>query len=138
MEKVILLGTHGRAGEELIKSAEMILGKMKNVRSFSLMPGMALEDYMRPIEECLQDLPGGTLCLVDLFGGTPSNTFCALSQKYGNVVVTGLNLAMLMEVYMNKDTLTDAELEELALTALSESGKNATKILKGGKQSGRN
>lgn len=133
MERVILLGTHGIVGEELIKSAEMILGKMKNVRSFSLMPGMSLEEYMKPIEKCLQDLPSGTLCLVDLFGGTPSNTFCALSQKYGNIVVTGLNLAMLMEVYMNKDSMSADELGELAVTALRESGKNATIDLKGGR-----
>lgn len=51
-----------------------------------------------------------TLCLVDLFGGTPSNTFCALSRKYDNVVVTGLNLGILLEVYMNKDQMTVDEL----------------------------
>ena len=35
MEKKILLGSHGRFAEELIKSAEMIVGELKNVRSFS-------------------------------------------------------------------------------------------------------
>lgn len=129
MEKMILLGTHGRFGEELIKSAELILGEMKNVRSFSLLPGMALEDYVPSVKETLQELPKGTLCLVDLFGGTPCNAFCALSREYGNVVVTGLNLAMLMEVYMNKDQLSNQELAELAVSTLKESGKNATEIL---------
>lgn len=133
MGKVLLLGTHGKFGEELIRSAEMILGELKNVRSFSLLPGMSVEDYMKEIEKCLQELPGGTLCLVDLFGGTPNNTFCALSQTYENVVVTGLNLAMLMEVYMNLDTLTTKELVDLAISTLQESGKEATKILKGGR-----
>lgn len=128
-EKVILLGTHGRFGEELIRSAELIVGEMKNVRSFSLLPGMSLEDYLPPVAEELEKLPEGTICLVDLFGGTPSNTFCALSRKYGNVVVTGLNLAMLIEVYMNKDMLSAEELSELALSTLQESGKNATRIL---------
>lgn len=129
MEKMILLGTHGRFGEELIKSAELILGEMKNVRSFSLLPGMALEDYVPSVKETLQGLPKGALCLVDLFGGTPCNAFCALSREYGNVVVTGLNLAMLMEVYMNMDQLSNQELAELAVSTLKESGKNATKIL---------
>jgi PTS system mannose-specific IIA component/D-glucosaminate-specific PTS system IIA component len=129
MEKMILLGTHGRFGEELIKSAELILGEMKDVRSFSLLPGMALEDYIPSVAETLGKLPKGTLCLVDLFGGTPCNAFCALSREYGNAVVTGLNLAMLMEVYMNKDQLSNQELADLAVFTLKESGKNATRIL---------
>ena len=97
MEKKILLGSHGRFAEELIKSAEMIVGELKNVRSFSLLPGMSLEEYMKEVDQELQRESERTLCLVDLFGGTPSNTFCALSRKYDNVVVTGLNLGMLLE-----------------------------------------
>lgn len=69
---------------------------------------------------------------MDLFGGTPSNTFCALSRKYDNVVVTGLNLGMLLEVYMNKDLMTVDELAELAVKIAQESSKNATEILKEG------
>lgn len=129
MERVLLLGTHGEFGKELIRSAEMIIGKMKNVNNFSLLPDMSVEEYMKGVEKTLQNLPEGTLCLVDLFGGTPCNTFCALSKKYGNVVITGLNLAMLMEVYMNKDILSVEELKNLAITTLQESGKNATEIL---------
>ena len=130
MENMILLGTHGRFGEELIRSAELILGEMKNVRSFSLLPGMALEDYLPPAAEALKELPKGTLCLVDLFGGTPCNAFCALSREYENVVEAGLNLAMLMEVYMNKDRLSGRELADLAVSTLKESGKIATELLK--------
>lgn len=129
MERVLLLGTHGEFGKELIRSAEMIIGRMKDVYSFSLLPDMPAEEYRKGVEKTLQNLPEGTLCLVDLFGGTPCNTFCALSKKYGNVVITGLNLAMLMEVYMNKDILPEEELKNIAVTALQESGKNATDIL---------
>ena len=132
MEKKILLGSHGRFAEELIKSAEMIVGELKNVRSFSLLPGMSLEEYMKEVDQELQREPERTLCLVYLFGGTPSNTFCALSRKYDNVVVTGLNLGMLLEVYMNKDLMTVDELAELAVKIAQESSKNATEILKEG------
>lgn len=129
MAKTLLVGTHGRAGEELVRSAEMILGKMEDVHCFSLLPGMTVDEYMKKIVETLEKLPAGTLCLVDLFGGTPSNVFCALSKKYQNTVVTGVNLAMLMEVYMNREAMTDEELAELAISALKDSSKNATKIL---------
>ena len=110
MEKMILLGTHGRFGEELIKSAELILGEMKDVRSFSLLPGMALEDYIPSVAETLGKLPNGAGGLVD-------------------VVATGKKLPMLMEVYMNKDQLSNQELADHAVSTLKESGKNATRIL---------
>lgn len=58
MEKMVLLGSHGRFAEELIKSAEMIVGEMKNVRSFSLLPGMSLEEYMKEVDQELQREPG--------------------------------------------------------------------------------
>lgn len=130
MERKILLGSHGRFAEELVRSAEMIIGELKNVRSFSLMPGMSLEDYMKEVDQELADLPERTLCLVDLFGGTPSNVFCALSRKYENVVVTGLNLGILLEVYMNKDLMSVDELADLAVRTARESSRNATDILK--------
>ena len=37
---VFLICTHGRFGEELIKSAEMIGGQLKNVYAFSLLQGV--------------------------------------------------------------------------------------------------
>ena len=43
----IIIGTHGRFGEEIIKSAEMIVGKMENVRAVSLLPEMSFEESIR-------------------------------------------------------------------------------------------
>ena len=42
----IVIATHGRFGEEIVKSAEMITGKMENVQVLSLLPTMSFEDYM--------------------------------------------------------------------------------------------
>lgn len=38
----IIVGTHGHFGEELVKSAELITGKMEGVRTLSLLPGDVL------------------------------------------------------------------------------------------------
>ena len=39
MEKFnIVIGTHGRFGEELVKSASMIAGDMSHVKTCSLLP----------------------------------------------------------------------------------------------------
>ena len=130
MGKMILIGTHGRFGEELVSSAEMIMGKMEHVECCSLLSGMSFEEYAASVEQILSKFPGETLCLVDLFGGTPSNVMTALSRKYNTQVVTGLNLPMLIEVYMNHSDLSIEDLAELALSSLSESGKHINYIIR--------
>ncbi|MEG0330623.1 MAG: PTS sugar transporter subunit IIA [Longicatena sp.] len=127
----ILVGTHGCFGEELLKSAAMIIGNVDDAIAFSLVPGMPMEDYMILIDEKLETLPEETICLVDLYGGTPSTTFTLLSEKNKNIVITGLNLAMFIEVYSQKDTLSTEELAQCAIDTLVMSGRNVTKELRG-------
>lgn len=123
-KNIIIIGTHGRFGEELIKSAEMIIGKIDNVKVFSLLPDMSPEEYSNDIESILKELPNRTLCLTDIFGGTPFNTFAILSKKYGNEVVTGLNLPMLIEALDNIDSMNIDEV----LKNIENSSKDAIKI----------
>ena len=84
MEKFnIVIGTHGRFGEELVKSASMIAGDMSHVKTCSLLPEYSFEEYMKVVDSTLSTLDDGfTIVLVDLYGGTPCNTFTVLSQKY--------------------------------------------------------
>ncbi|MCR1898986.1 hypothetical protein NSA47_08310 [Irregularibacter muris] len=97
----IVIGTHGRFGEELIKSAEMILGRMENVKSVSLLPSTSFEEFMHEVDSILGNLEGQILSLVDLHGGTPCNVFTALTKRYHHDVVTGVNLPMLIDLYLN-------------------------------------
>ena len=132
----LLIGTHGDFGKELVKSAEMIIGKMEGVYVFSLLPGMSLADYVQEIQPVLDGLEEPCLCLVDLFGGTPSNTFAALSAKYDIQVVTGLNLAMLIEAYTGLGTMTAEQLKEAAAAAFRESCKDIAAEMKHSEKSG--
>ena len=129
---VFLICTHGRFGEELIKSAEMIGGQLKNVYAFSLLQGVEPEIYMQQIEEKLKELKGQSIiCLVDLFGGTPCNTVAQLTQRYDLQIVTGVNLAMLLEMDSQKNNLESKEVIELGLNTLKESGRDVLSYLKG-------
>ena len=102
MEKFnIVIGTHGRFGEELVKSASMIAGDMSHVKTCSLLPEYSFEEYMKVVDSTLSTLDDGfTIVLVDLYGGTPCNTFTVLSQKYHYDVLTGLNLPVLIDLYL--------------------------------------
>ena len=77
----IIVGTHGHFGEELVKSAELITGKMEGVRTLSLLPEMSFEDFMKNAEEVLSTTEKPYVVLVDLFGGTPCNVLTVLSKS---------------------------------------------------------
>ena len=113
-----------------MKSAEMIAGEAENVFAFSLMPGMQPEDYRAMLEKQLEKLGDGkVLCLVDLFGGTPCTTCAILSKTYDMQVISGLNLAMYIEVTSQKGNYAVDELKSIGLATLRESGKDVVKLL---------
>lgn len=114
MEKFnIVIGTHGRFGEELVKSAEMIAGKMANVECCSLLPEYSFEEYMHKVDETLSKKECFTLVLVDLYGGTPCNVFTVLSKKYHYNVLTGLNLPLLIDLYLKLTNLEEVDIDTL-------------------------
>lgn len=122
----IVVLTHGDAGKELIKSAEMILGKLENVCAFSLLPGMLPEDFLLKVKLKLDKIPKGTLVLTDLYGGTPSNIIGALSKLYDVYVVTGVNIAMLIEGDVLRNSIQGDELAEQVRSIGSDACKKLT------------
>lgn len=130
----IIIGTHGHFGEELVKSAELITGKMEGVQVVSLLPTMSFEDFMKQADEVLSTTKKPYIVLVDLFGGTPCNVFTVLSRKYNYDVVSGVNLPMLVDLYVKTLNMEDAdihtdELAEECIAALKESGVHTNKQL---------
>ena len=130
----IVIATHGRFGEELVKSAEMITGKMENVQVLSLLPTMSFEDFMKQADEILAKTEQPMIVLTDLFGGTPCNVFTALSRKYHHDVVSGVNLSMLIDLYVTTLNMDDGDvnvegLAENCIVTLKESGVHTNKRL---------
>lgn len=109
----IVIATHGRFGEELVKSAEMLVGKTENVYSLSLLPQKSFEDFMKETDELLDGLEGPIIGLVDLFGGTPSNVLTVLTQKYNFSVITGLSLPMFIDLYLSISAMKQVNVEEI-------------------------
>lgn len=88
----IIIMNHGRFGEEMIASAEMLFGKIENARAVSLMPGMSIEDLLIETESILSSSGEDALVLTDLYGGTPCNVAMMLKQKYRIRIVCGVNM----------------------------------------------
>lgn len=91
----------------------MIVGKMESVHVCSLLPELSFEDYLKSVDNKLSELEGYTIALVDLFGGTPCNTFTVLSKKYNYDVVTGLNLPMLIDLYLKLSSIEDGNVDNI-------------------------
>lgn len=61
----IIIGTHGNFGKELIKSAEMIVGEMKDVVFCPLEPAMSLKDYIESVENELDKHDANIIAMTD-------------------------------------------------------------------------
>lgn len=124
----IIVGTHGKFSEELVKTCEMICGATQNVAAVTLVPGEGPDDVVKKYEEAIakMDTEGGVLFLNDLFGGSPYNAACRLvinNEKYG--IVTGVNLPMLIEMVGAQMVDEGSDIKELMDKAV-EAGKAGT------------
>ena len=122
-ETLLLICTHGDFGAEIIRSAAMIVGEPKDVRSVSLLPGMDPFTYRQEIVRVLEEAKDKNIfCMVDLFGGTPCNMAASLLKERKMQIVSGLNLAMLLGVMIQREEAAFDELTAVALKALGSSG----------------
>ena len=93
----ILLLTHGGWGMSLVRSLEMILGKIECVDEIVLEPSHTLQDYLGLVKEYMETVSPKSLIITDLIGGTPSNVAAMVGNQTGVRVLCGLNAPMLLE-----------------------------------------
>lgn len=120
----VIVTTHGDLAKGLLHSAEMVIGKT-NINYLGL-DDLGIETYEKKLYELLDksfENYQSILVLCDLKGGTPFNTALRykLEKEKDIEVVTGVNLPMLIETSMSRDT--GGTLENLINTAI-ESGKD--------------
>ncbi|MGX5085551.1 PTS mannose transporter subunit IIAB [Enterobacter sp. UPMP2052] len=130
MTIAIVIGTHGWAAEQLLKTAEMLLGEQENVGWIDFVPGenaeTLIEKYTAQLEKL--DTSKGVLFLVDTWGGSPFNAASRIVvDKEHYEVVAGVNIPMLVETFMARDDNPD--FDELVALAV-ETGREGVKALK--------
>lgn len=130
MSIAIIIGTHGSAAEQLLKTAEMILGEQDNVAFIDFVPGENAETLIEKYTAKLGglDTSSGVLFLVDTWGGSPFNAASRIVvDKENYEVVTGVNIPMLAETFMARDD--NPSFAELVAIAV-ETGRIGVKALK--------
>lgn len=130
MSIAIIIGTHGAAAEQLLKTAEMLLGEQSNVAYIDFVPGENAETLIEKYNERLTHLDSskGVIFLVDTWGGSPFNAASRIvTDKENYEVITGVNVPMLVETFMARDD--DPSFDELVALAL-ETGREGVRALR--------
>jgi PTS system mannose-specific IIA component len=127
----VVLVTHPNLGDEFIRSAELICGKMPNLVTVSIDTRKGVEELRRGIAEAIKrvDVGEGVLILTDMFGGTPSNMSLAFLSEGRVEVLTGLNLPMLIKISNCRQGRTLKELAKMVKEAGQKNINLASEIL---------
>ncbi|GMA08812.1 PTS mannose transporter subunit IIAB [Tetragenococcus halophilus subsp. flandriensis] len=125
----IIVVTHGHFGDELIRSSELIMGKLENIYSISLLEEMDPLDLIKNIQEILNNEMDNYIILTDLFGGSPSNLVSRFALTENVIALSGVNLPMLIEVETVRKQGFTEELAGKLVKSASEGIKDIKKIM---------
>ena len=126
----ILVITHGEFGKELIATAEGIVGSQNNVYIISLQQTETLLSLSTRIETLIKSFQGSdnTIILTDMLGGTPCNACLPMSKNENIEIVSGVNLYMLISVFLHRGTMHSKELSQKIIADGIKNITNAKKM----------
>ena len=125
---------HEDMGAELVKAAEMIVGRIEAVETVSVKQDSAPETLRDRVQNAIRNVNGkdGVMLMTDMFGGTPSNISLAFLGETAEVV-SGVNLSMIIKFANHREEKPLAELATLVQEAAQKSIVIASQMLKGKK-----
>ncbi|MCI8599871.1 MAG: PTS sugar transporter subunit IIA [Lachnospiraceae bacterium] len=120
--KVILL-SHGTLAQGMAEACRMILGDTSRLLTLSLEEEAGVAAFEDELRQLLQEIEGPYMILCDLYFGTPFNMAARLAQEdllNGRCrILTGVNLAMLLEVMTGLEEEDMTDLDKLARAAMA-------------------
>jgi PTS system mannose-specific IIA component len=124
----ILIVTHGNLGTALVRSAQMLMGKRRGIKTLGLKEGDGLTNFIDKVNALVSEFPDekSILVFVDLRGGTPWNAILATGD-HRIQVISGVNLPILLEVLIKRDSEGD-DIDALVRCALDAAGMSVTNI----------
>ena len=111
-------------------AAEMIVGPQTHFQTVSMQPDTDPASLRAMLEQAVAEVAsdGGALILVDILGGSPANASSYLALQ-GIQVICGVNLPMLLELLIQRETSSQRELAAIALQAAKQGVINLTQQL---------
>ncbi len=123
----LVVAAHGHLANELVHTAEQIVGTLSAIESVSIEPGASPEEIREKLRTAVRrtDDGSGVIVLADLFGGTPCNQSLMLCNTCQLEVITGVNLPMLLKAHSLRAD-PDLRVTEMALALAQYGQKNIT------------
>lgn len=118
--------SHGNLCSEIIASAEMIVGKQKNIKSVPLL-GEGIENFEKELDATLNSLTAKYECVIvlaDIVNATPYNVsykYMLMHEGKEIYLIAGYNLPLLIELIM---TYKFQDCTKYSISQLVENSKN--------------
>ena len=108
----IVLVSHGQLATEMLRAAEIIVGKIENTVAVDIDPKTSMDEIHKAVEGAIRtvETEKGVLLMTDMFGGTPSNIGLSFLGTHRVEVLTGVNLPMMIKLPTARATMPLAEL----------------------------
>jgi len=130
----MVIATHGDMAKGLLHAAHMIVGELPASVAISIQEEQGTDDFKEQLENALAqvDQGDGVLIFVDIVGATPFNVSGQIAAHKDDVeVITGVNLAMILETALLRESQSFEELVSTAILAGRSSVSCLTELLKG-------
>src|SRR5699024_787311 len=98
-------------------AVELIAGRQEKVTTIGLHHEDGVEEFESKVNQALKELDegDGVLAFVDILGGTPSNVIFRSLAKKKFKAIAGMNMAMVVQAVMMRDSMEEEELYESVL-----------------------
>ena len=128
----LLIISHCELGKELLRAAELIMGRLENADSIAITQTSGSREMIGTISEKINIMNegDGILILTDMFGGTPSNLSLSFLGDEKVEVLTGVNLPMLISAAQDRRQFSLSDLGERAKEAGTKGIALAGQLLK--------
>jgi len=124
----IIVVTHGLFGQELLRTAEDIVGRQEQAAALAVTSASGPDTLAKSVDDTMAALrsPDGFLFLVDILGGTPCNVVTLKTQNARAEIITGVNLYMILSAFRNRAAM---DLDAL-VAKVAEDGRRAVMLPK--------
>ncbi|HEL1200909.1 TPA: PTS sugar transporter subunit IIA [Streptococcus equi subsp. zooepidemicus] len=132
MISIIVIG-HGHFASGIVSSLELIAGRQEGITAIDFTAEMTAADVHERLSAVLQP-KAQALVLCDLLGGTPFKVAAALMEELSEStldILSGLNLAMLIEAVFARQEQLDLEQIVAKLLTTAKEGISNWKSLSG-------
>ena len=109
-----IIVTHGNFSKELIKTTELVAGKIKNITAISN-TGLSLKGLIEKIDEAITIQPDANIILmVEMIGGSPYIAARKAAAGHKNVyLLSGVNIPMLISFCTKGKNLNPDEISTI-------------------------